>query len=125
VEAALLAGIAPKAGGRVDLDHVRGEILRGAGRRHVSRPADQRLARQEADGQLLVLAGRAHGDRDRRAVHADLQRFLDRDLVALTRARPGGDTFDPRERHVRVDRDRHAVQATPGMGRAPSPGPFL
>ena len=38
---------------------------------------------QEAERELLVVAGRAHRDRQRRAVDADLQRLLDGHLVAL------------------------------------------
>ena len=43
---------------------------------------DQALAVEEAERELLVVAGRAHRDRERRAVDADLQRLLDGDLVA-------------------------------------------
>jgi ATP-dependent Clp protease protease subunit len=45
------------------------------------RAGDQALAVQEAGDQLLVVAGRAHRDRQRRAVHTDLERLLDRDVV--------------------------------------------
>ena len=48
----------------------------------LARPVDQPLAVEEAERQLLVVAGRAHRHRQRRAVDADLERLLDRDLVA-------------------------------------------
>ena len=47
---------------------------------------DQPLAVQEAERELLVVAGRAHRHRERRAVDADLERLLDRDLVLDPRA---------------------------------------
>ena len=43
---------------------------------------DQALAVEEAERQLLVVAGRPHRHRERRAVDADLERLLDGDLVA-------------------------------------------
>ena len=62
-----------------DLDRVRRAIARQPDPR---RGVDQPLAEQEAHGKLLVVARRAHRDRERLAVDADLQRLLDRDEVA-------------------------------------------
>ncbi len=59
---------------------VRGEV---PGRAGLVRAVDQPLAEQKAERQFLVVTGRAHRDRQRRAVDADLQRLLDGDLVAL------------------------------------------
>ena len=51
-----------------------------------ARGVDQPLAVQEAERELLVVARRSHRHRERRAVDADLQRLLDRDLVLDPRA---------------------------------------
>ena len=51
---------------------------------------DEPLAVEEAERELLVVAGRAHRDGQRRAVDADLQRLLDGDLVALAVAHDDG-----------------------------------
>ena len=61
--------------------------MRPAGRGAV----DETLAEQEAEGELLVVAGRAHGDRQRLAVDADLHRLLDGHLVGLAVALDDGD----------------------------------
>ena len=63
-----------------DLDGVDREVL-GQARR--ARAVDEPLAVEEPERQLLVVAGRAHRDRERRAVDADLERLLDGDEVVL------------------------------------------
>ena len=45
------------------------------------RSVDQALPVEEAERELLVMARRPHGDRERAAVDTDLERLLDRDLV--------------------------------------------
>ena len=53
---------------------------------------DHAFREEEADGQLAVVTGGPHGDRERLARRPDLQRFLENDLVfrrVLQRA--GGD----------------------------------
>src|SRR5207249_10634210 len=65
-------------GGRIDLDRVRGEIGRRRGPL-----GTQALGQAEAEGELLVVAGRAHGDRHRLAGDPDLERLLDRNLVVF------------------------------------------
>src|SRR5262249_8096900 len=62
----------------LDIDRVDREILWGTGFVCL---LDQALAVQEAERELLVLAGRAHRHRDHLPVDADLQRLLDGDLV--------------------------------------------
>ncbi len=47
---------------------------------------DDAFGVEEPGGELEVVARRAHGDDDRRAVDADLERRLDRDHVALDRS---------------------------------------
>ena len=54
---------------------------RSARRPRLVRLVDQPLAVEEAERQLLVVAGRPHRHRDRPAVDADLERLLDGDLV--------------------------------------------
>ena len=82
----------PARGGRVEaplarVGAQRGVDVDGVGREVGRRPdardrtREQPLAMQEARGELLVVAGRAHRDRQRAAPHADLQRLLDRDAV--------------------------------------------
>jgi hypothetical protein len=61
-----------------DLDGVGRQV---GGRPRGARAVDQPLAVQEAQRQLLVVARRAHRDRQRPPGDADLQRLLDRDLV--------------------------------------------
>ena len=107
----------PAGGGRVerararvvqqrpgDLDDVGLEL---GGRPGRAGGVDQPLAVQEPERELLVVARRAHRDRERGAVDADLERLLDRDLV-----------LDPRAAHGRVraaDPDvGHVGTATPG-----------
>src|SRR4029079_9882238 len=63
-----------------DLDGVDREVL-GQARR--ARAVDEALAVEEPERQLLVVAGGAHRDRERRAVDADLERLLDGDEVLL------------------------------------------
>ena len=72
------AGVAPQRPAHVD--DVGGEV---AGRAGLARRVDQPLAVEEAERELLVVAGRAHRDGQGGAVDADLQRLLDGDLVAL------------------------------------------
>ena len=71
-----LAGIPGQRAG--DLDDVGGEIL---AQRDPWRAVDEALAVEEPRRELLVVAGRAHGDRQRAAVDPELERLLDRDLV--------------------------------------------
>ena len=52
---------------------------------------DQPLAVEEPERELLVVARRAHRHRQRGAVDADLERLLDRDLVALAVVLDGAD----------------------------------
>jgi hypothetical protein len=84
-DAARRAGV-EAAGARVaqqralDLDRVGRQV---AGQPGPPRPVDQPLGVQEAQRELLVMAGRAHGHRERRAVDADLERLLDRHEVLL------------------------------------------
>ena len=70
------AGLVQQRAG--DLDRVAREL---GGRPGGARAVDQPLAVQEPERELLVVARRAHRDRERRAVDADLERLLDRDLV--------------------------------------------
>jgi hypothetical protein len=70
-----------------DLDDVVGEVLGEARPAHA---VDQALAEQEAERELLVVPGRAHGDRQRLAVDPDLHRLLDGHLVAPAVAFDGG-----------------------------------
>ncbi len=70
------AGVAEERAGH--LDHVAGEVIGEPG---VVRPVDQALAVEEPERELLVVARRAHRDRERLAVDADLERLLDRDPV--------------------------------------------
>src|SRR5947199_320386 len=79
------------------------------------------LAREEADRQLLVLARRAHRHRERRAVDADLERLLDRQLVLDPLAAAVADALDPCPRHVRVDGRRHVAYLPAGDWRG-TPG---
>ena len=61
---------------------------------------DEPLAVEEAERELLVVAGRAHRDGQRGAVDADLERLLDGDLVALAvAAHDGGHPAGDRRRH--------------------------
>lgn len=103
------AGIEAQLG--VDLDDVGLEVGRRAGRRG---RREQALAVEEPERQLLVVAGRAHGHRERLAAHADLERLLDRhpveDAVVLEREREAQridrhrEEGYPRTRHVRRSR---------------------
>ena len=81
--------------------------------RHVEQP----LAYQEAERQLLVVARRAHGDRQRLAVHADLERLLHRDLVGDAVALD----LHVQARHLdcRVRRGRDRSQWANGWTRSP------
>ena len=71
VEAARARVARERAG---DVDGVGGEVR---GRVDGARRVDERLAEQEAQRELLVVARRPHGHRERPAVDADLQRLLD------------------------------------------------
>ena len=73
------AGVAQQRPG--DLDDVAGEVRRSARRARGASISPSPM--QEAERELLVVAGRAHRDRERLAVDADLERLLDGDLVAL------------------------------------------
>ena len=65
---------------------------------------DQPFAVQEPERELLVVAGRAHRHRERRAVDADLERLLDRDLVLDPRAAHRGvGAADPDLGHAATD----------------------
>ena len=75
VEAAL-SGVAGQRAG--DLDDVVREVL---GRPRLARAVDQALAVQEAERELLVVAGRPHRHDQRHAVDPDLERLFDRDIV--------------------------------------------
>ncbi len=82
MKTALVAGIAPQPAGGGHGDGVGSEVL---GEPHLSEVGSalyERFAREEAHGQLLVLAWRAHRDRQRASIHANLKRLLDRHLVA-------------------------------------------
>ena len=46
---------------------------------------------QKASDELVIVAGRAHGDGERLAGDADFERFLDHDLVVALAARAGFD----------------------------------
>src|SRR4051812_13757061 len=70
-----------------DLDDVGREVL---GEPDGARAVDEPLAVEEAERELLVVAGRAHRDGERRAVDADLERLLDRDAVLLALADDAG-----------------------------------
>jgi hypothetical protein len=48
----------------------------------LGRAIDQPLPVEEACRQLLVVAGGAHGHRDRLTIHSDLERLLDRHEIA-------------------------------------------
>ena len=75
----------------LELDGVGGEV---GGRARVD--GVEPLADREAERQLLVVPGRAHGHRDRLAVDPDLERLLDRDEVALPRRGRMADDLDGR-----------------------------
>ena len=107
--------------GRLDLDGVRRQI-RGERRRrrgHALRDA-------EAEREFLVVARRPHGHGERGPVDPDLERLLDRHLVAQAATAAVADPLDPRERHVRVElggqlhrRRPSADVSRPGAGRQP------
>ena len=65
----------------VDVDRVRCEIVRNP-----SRARREALRQAEAERELLVVAGRAHGDGDWLSADADLERLLDGDEIVLLRA---------------------------------------
>ena len=75
----------------VDVDRVRGKVVR-----KVRRVRPQALGQAEAECELLVVARRAHRHRDGTAADADLERFLDRDPVALAPATGQADDVDRR-----------------------------
>ena len=56
----------------IDLDRVRGEVVREA-----SRPGGDALGEAKAERKLLVVTWSPHRHRDRATVDADLERFLD------------------------------------------------
>jgi hypothetical protein len=56
-----------------------------AHRQHVVDRRDHALARQEAEREVGVVAGRAHHHRERRPADLDLERLLARDRIALSR----------------------------------------
>ena len=58
----------------------------------------QPFGEAEAERELLVVARRAHRHRDGPAADADLERLLDRDLVALAQAAGEADDVDRRGR---------------------------
>ena len=79
-------------------------------------PVEQALGPQEPDGQLRLVAGRPHRDRDRdrvlaRAGGPDLERLLADDAVVADLERLAADRHDPAARHVPDGRDRVAGQA--------------
>ena len=86
---------------RSDLDDVRREVGRRADLGYVGASRDQPLPREKAHRELLVLARGAHRDGERLAVDADLERLLDRELVALALA--ARHPLDPRLVHVTVE----------------------
>ena len=101
------AGIHPHMVGQFDADDVPDALVRA--RRpamlhpaHVFRGSDDGLAGEEAHGQFLVVAGRAHGDGDalvhasgaRFVGQADLQRLFDGDGVAGAARSVGRDGLD-------------------------------
>ena len=91
-----------------DVDDVGREVLGRADGGDVAGPGDQTLAREEPGGELLVLPGRAHGDGDRPAVNADLERLFHGELVLLARAVASrGDPLDPALPHVAVEGPLH------------------
>lgn len=47
----------------------------------LTRFGDQPLGKQKAQGEFLIMAGRAHRDCDALAVYADFQRLLSRDGI--------------------------------------------
>ena len=85
VEAPLARVARQRAG---DIDRVGREVVGEPG---FAGAIDQALAVEESQCQLLVVAGCAHGDKQRLAVDANLERLLDRDLVALSVPEHGGD----------------------------------
>ena len=89
----------------LDLDGVAREVRCRSGRPD---SVDQALAVQEAERQLLVVARGPHRDDQGRAVDADLERILDRDLII------DAVVFDRRV-HVKANR-------TLGAGLAGVPG---
>jgi len=85
-----------------DLHGVAREVGRRPGR---ARPVDEPLAVQEPERELLVVPGRAHGDREGAAVDADLERLLDGDLVV--------EVLRGHARHRAADRDaRHRSRSS-------------
>ena len=100
------------------------------------RTAQQPLAVQEPDRQLLVVAGRAHRHRQRAAAHPDLQRLLDGDAVldptiphhggvhhgpsfyySMPPATPGGQRgLQPLDRRARRPRSARAPGRPPARG---------
>ncbi len=74
---------------------------------------DEPLAVEEPERELLVVAGRAHRDRQRDAVDADLQRLLDGNLVALAVAPDDGG-------HAPGDGLAHLAVAIAGVRRGSS-----
>ena len=67
--------------GSLELDRVRGEIVRDAGRDRA-----QPLGDREPERELLVVPGRPHRHRDRLAADPELERLLDGDDVPLVAA---------------------------------------
>ena len=74
---------------RIDLDGVRGEVVGSAGRDRL-----EPFRHAEPEGELLVVPRCAHGDCDRLTADTDLERLLDRDEVALARARGESERID-------------------------------
>jgi hypothetical protein len=104
VEAPLARGVAAQTAARAYLDHVRGQVLTQPHGRDVLGPGDQAFAGQEPGGELLVLAGGSHGDGQGIAVDADLERLLDRQLVAQALTLAPVDALDPGAADVGVER---------------------
>jgi hypothetical protein len=108
VEAARARVARQRAG---DADGVGGEV---GGRVDGARRIDERLAEQESERELLVVARRPHSHRERPAVDPDLQRLLDGDgvLAAVVQDDEGVRAAVPH------DGSGHAPQGV----RSPRPG---
>jgi hypothetical protein len=105
------------AGGRFDPGgepDLQAAVAAGDPVRDVLRAAEHALAEQEAERQLQVMAGGAHGDRERLAVHPDLQRLLDGEGVrpgSVPVRFAGGTDADPADRAA--DRGVHEASVEP------------
>ena len=69
----------------------------------VGEAPDEALGEQEADGEETIFARAAHGDRERVASEADLERLLDRDRVALPERACRAQTRDGALGHAALD----------------------